>query len=124
MSDEWFESTLGPFYSLEAVADLRGVSSATLNADVLEHRLLVLTTKEGQQACPAWQFAEGGRLLAGLAPTLSLLLASTDAITAAIWLTTATRRLGGLSAIQWLQRGLEPNSVLVFAENDTVRWRT
>lgn len=120
---------LGPFYDTGGLVRWLGVSRQALHHKVKAHHLLAPTTSNGQRVYPAWQFAPDGKLLPGLPAVLRVLLAATDAWTAAIWLTTPSARLGEKSAIDLLSetRALsehaEPLSlVLDAARADAAQW--
>jgi hypothetical protein len=113
---------LGPCYDTAGLIRWRGITRQALHQKVRAHQLLACETGDGQRVYPAWQFAPDGRIVPGLTAVLRILLAATDPWTAAIWLTTASDRLGGRSAIDVLRSGYDPEPVLAAAREDATRW--
>lgn len=115
-------AALGPFYNTAGLIRWRGISRQALHQKVRAHQVLSCETGDGQRVYPAWQFTPDGRTIPGLAQVLRTLLAATDSWTAAIWLTTASDRLGGRSAIDVLRSGYDADQVLSAAHEDATRW--
>lgn len=113
---------LGPFYDVAGLRRWLGVSRQAIHSRVRDRQLLACPVGEGQRVFPAWQFTPDGRVLPGFGRVLAALVPATDPWTAAVWLTTPTERLAGLSAVGWLtgRRPLPP--LLDAAEADAARW--
>lgn len=113
---------LGPFYATPGLCRWLGISRQGLHQKVLKHQMLACTTAAGQRVYPAWQFTPDRRIIPGLTAVLPILLAATDPWTAAMWLTSASDRLDGDTAITVLRRTTDSSPVVAAATADAARW--
>ena len=115
---------LGPFYDTGGLVTWLDITRQALHQKVKSRQLLRLSTGDGQNVYPAWQFTPTGRTVPGLGPVLKILLPATDEWTAAIWLTTPSERLGGRPAVELLSTGRPDllEAVTAAASTDASRW--
>lgn len=97
---------LGAFYTTERVRKLLGgISRQAVSQRVGSHRLLRVTTADGEKLFPAFQF-KGHDVVPGLQDLLKVLLDSgVDEWTVAYWLTARIGQLGEATALDVLDSG-------------------
>jgi hypothetical protein len=85
--------------------------------------VLACQTSDKRTVYPSWQFLPGGRTIPHLSAVLAELQVGTeDPWTQAIWLRSPSDDLGGMSAVEWLSTGRDPEPVLAVARDDASRW--
>jgi hypothetical protein len=113
---------IGPFFREDqAAALLGGISREELASMFLRRELLALSTVDGMEVFPAFQFDGRRKVLPGLSEVLRILSeASIDDWTLAGWLVAPSRALEGNSVVDWLRadRAIEPAVALA---RDAVR---
>jgi hypothetical protein len=117
-----WDDTLGPFYGSAKVATmLGGISRQALSERRGRKSLLALKTADGAWIYPTFQFDRNNRVFPGLPALLKVLESSgVDDWTAAGWVVSPLESLGGLSAVEWLSRGLD-RDVALEAARDAAR---
>ncbi|MCP3958725.1 MAG: hypothetical protein GY719_12800 [bacterium] len=108
-----WDELLGSFYGPGQVARVLGNVSRQAIADRRRRcTLLGLKTADGHWVYPVFQFDDDHRVLAGLPALLRILTASgIDDWSLAGWLTSPLRSLEGLTAIDWLRDGHDPETL-------------
>ena len=117
---------LGAFYTTDRVRKvLGGVSRQAVSQRVQGHRLLRVTTADGEMLFPAFQFKDQ-EVVPGLQGLLKVLLDSgVDGWTVAYWLTSRIGQLGEATALDVLASGdTDPMAELeILAADDAAGWR-
>jgi hypothetical protein len=115
---------VGPFYDTSGLVSWLGYSKQALDKRRRSRKLLGCRTADGKWLYPVWQFQQDGEPLPGLPEVLKVLSAGIDdGWTWALWFVgEVPERLEGMSAREWLSKGLDPSRVLEIARNDAGSW--
>lgn len=114
---------LGPSLNTRQVAELLGVGTRqAVNDRVRRRRLLALPTREGDLAYPVFQFDDRGRPYPALGPVLEAFAASgLSPYTIGSWLVTAQGALDGVTPVDWLREGRDPERLVTAARRSVSR---
>lgn len=112
---------LGPFYDTAGLTSWLDISRQAVADRVARHTVLRLVTGNGASVYPAWQFTRNGDVVPAMRPVLRLLLPVVDPWSTAVWLTAASERLGGATALELLRDGDADHHVLGLAREDAAR---
>lgn len=105
---------VGPFYASDSVAALLGCPVDDLAEWTSAGRVLGLTTSDGVEVYPAFQFTPDGTLRPEFLSVLRV-FGGIDPWTIAVWLRTRHPDLNNTSPDQWLATGNDPDRVRVLA---------
>lgn len=115
-----WEAELGPLLSSGQVRELLGVSRQRVNELLRQHRLIALTDSASRSRFPAFQFGERGPL-AVLIGVFWAVAASVNEWTAAAWCVAPDEALDGLSPLEWVRQGRDPQRLDRVARQDAAR---
>lgn len=118
------DQLVGPFYSTSILESWLGISRQAIDQRVKSRKLLACMTPDKVRLYPAWQFADTGETIPGLARILTILASGVDAPwTWAMWMVSKLPdELDGLSPAEWLTRGRDINTVATLATHDAAAW--
>lgn len=104
--DQYWDAHIGPFYDARGVQDVTRLTEPALDATVAAGDILSVSTTDGTELFPVFQFSERGELLPALAQVIRLLTPVTDDLwDIALWLNTRSRDFEGNTAAQILRSG-------------------
>jgi hypothetical protein len=111
-----FNDRLGPFYTTASLTKWLGVSRQYVHEITKQRRLLVLTTADGFNVYPSFQFNLRGSALPHLPALISALETHLEPWTQAMWLITKSDELDGLTPASWLMGGGSVDAAVSAAE--------
>jgi hypothetical protein len=118
-----FDELIGPFYDTSSLSKWLRVSRQRLNQRVKKHQLLACPLEDGGNVYPAWQFASNGAMTPGVQDILPILACGTsDNWQMALWFSTPSEQLRGLSPKDWLLKGRRVGPVVELARETAARW--
>jgi hypothetical protein len=116
-----WNTLIGPFRTLESVAELRGETIPEVRAHAADDEILLLRTSAGDLVAPAFQFGPASELLPSLPEVTAVLRTGVDdPWTWAQWLN-STPRPPGVSFAQRLRNG-DVEGVLATARATAAAW--
>ena len=118
----WNE-VLGPFYRVDGVVRRLGISKQKVAEAVRDNQLLQLTTEDGLEVYPSFQFQDQ-RVIGGLSGVLvALAEGGLSPWSVASWLRAPQAELDNMSAIEWLRSGRDQDLAAATARASAARFR-